>query len=305
MKILVIRLSSIGDIVLVSPVLRCLKRQLKEAEVHLLVKPPFAPIGENNPYVDRTLKYGEPLEEDYDYVVDLQGNARSRRVCRGLKAKRLTFPKRNFAKLLLVLLKREVLPIGHVCERYFRAVAPLGVKNDGEGLDFFHKESPRPVEGDYVVMVVGANHATKTIPLSRLHAMALRASKPVVLIGGRKEAGLLEAFPQPWPANVVNLCGQTSLDESASILQGASLVVAPDTGMMHIATALGAPLCLLWGCTDPRLGFAPYLPKGELTQYVGHSCPLHPCSKLGFERCPLRHYRCMNNHPWNQIYPIL
>ena len=146
MKILLIRLSSIGDIVLISPVLRCLKRQHPDVELHLLVKAPFVEMMRENPYVDKVLTYGQLIEEGYDVVVDLQGNARSRGVCRCINAPRYRFPKRNIAKLLMVLLKREVLPIGHVCDRYFEAVAPLGVVNDGQGLDFFYTEEPRRYE---------------------------------------------------------------------------------------------------------------------------------------------------------------
>jgi len=302
MKILVIRLSSIGDIVLTSPVIRCLHEQIPNLELHMMVKAPFVSIAEANPYVDRTLIYGEPITDNYDCIIDLQGNARSKKLCRQLGTKRFSFSKRNFAKLLLTLTKKRILPIEHICNRYFDAVSTLGVKNDNKGLDFFYpKEELPPMQNPYVVIVVGANHYTKTIPIERIHHLASRCNKQVVLLGGKSDGERLNQESLSWSTNVLNLCGKTSLAQSAGIIQGAQLVVTPDTGMMHIATALGTPLMLLWGCTHPGYGFSPYQPKGEVISVEPHDCKCHPCSKLGHRRCPHRHYRCMMHHDWESI----
>ena len=295
MKILLIRLSSIGDIVLTSPVLRCLALQRPGDELHMMVKAPFRSLADASPYVARALVYGEPIVERYDCVVDLQGNARSRKVCRQLRPARvLRFRKQNVAKALLTLFKRELVPIRHVCDRYLEAVAPLGVANDNKGLDFFLQPvacelPPSP----YRVLVVGANHRTKTIPIERLRQLAGRSDEPVLLLGGKAEAQLTQGVD--WPAHVTDLCGKTTLMESAALLAAASRVVSPDTGMMHIAVALGTPLTLVWGSTDPRYGFAPYQPHGAVEQLLPR-CACHPCGKLGHERCPRRHFRCMEDH---------
>lgn len=306
MKVLVIRLSSIGDIVLTSPVLRCLHEQVKDIELHMMVKAPFVAIAESNPHVDRTLVYGEPVSESYDCVVDLQENARSRKICRQLGVRRYTFSKRNVAKLLLTATKHRILPIEHVCDRYFDAVSALNVRNDGKGLDFyFGDEEPPMVQHPYVVMVVGANHFTKTIPVERLHFLASGCRKHVVLIGGKADGERLDRERLSWSDNVTNLCGKTSLAQSAAIIKGADMVVTPDTGMMHIATALGTPLVLLWGCTHPDYGFSPYQPKGSVISVVPQRCRCHPCSKLGHARCPRGHYNCMMHHNWDSLLEII
>lgn len=300
MKILIIRLSSIGDIVLTSPLLRCLKRQWPDAELHMMVKSPFAPVVEQNPHLARILLYGQPVQDEYDYVVDLQCNARSRRICRRLSAQRLTFRKQNFAKLLLTLFKREIIPVRHVCDRYLEAVRPLGVENDGQGLEF-HIDSQFSIpnsqlsisNSQFSILVVGANHRTKTIPLPYLQQLAAETTDPVVLLGGKQEAALTASVQ--WPDHVLDLCGKTTLQESAALLRAARHVVCPDTGMMHMAVALGVPVTLLWGSTDPRYGFAPYQPHGPVRQLIP-SCRCHPCGKLGHDRCPLGHFRCMQEH---------
>lgn len=294
MKILLIRLSSIGDIVLTTPVLRCLALQRPGDELHMMVKAPFRALADASPYVARTLVYGDPVEEHYDWVVDLQANARSRKVCRQLRPCRVTrLRKQNLAKALLTLFKHEVLPIRHVCDRYLEAVAPLGVKNDGHGLDFHlpPEAAPQMPSEPYEVLVVGANHYTKAIPLPHLQLMAQGIPCRVLLLGGKKEAAATASVE--WSDNVTDLCGKTTLMESAALLRDACEVVTPDTGMMHIAVALGVPVKLLWGSTDPRYGFAPYAPKGWVEQQVSRlAC--HPCGKLGHDRCPLGHFKCMN-----------
>src|SRR5205085_4012280 len=146
MKFLVIRFSSIGDMVLTTPVVRCLKKQLPLAEVHYLTKPKFKMVMEHNPYLDKihllqhdwnTMIAGLK-EERFDFIIDLHHNLRTLRVKKDLKVPAFSFNKLNFEKLVFVKLKWNVMPKHlHIIDRYMETVASFGVKNDGDGMDYF------------------------------------------------------------------------------------------------------------------------------------------------------------------------
>ncbi|MCU0370624.1 MAG: hypothetical protein MUC31_04350, partial [Bacteroidales bacterium] len=143
-KILIIRFSSIGDIVLTSPVIRCIKQQVPDAEVHFAVKKSFYPVVQANPYIDKfhllegDLKQftGSLKEEGFDFIVDLHRNFRSRYIRSSLKVPAAGFPKLNIRKWLLTRLKIDLMPDIHIVDRYFRAASSLGVTHDGKGLEY-------------------------------------------------------------------------------------------------------------------------------------------------------------------------
>lgn len=310
MKILIIRLSSIGDIVLTTPVVRCLKRSMPGAEVHYLCRSAYRQLMENNPYVDRVWDYQEPIEEliaqlqqeGYNYVVDLQKNARSSHIRKALGVRWTTFPKQNVARGLYIASKQSFVEIKHVADRYFEAVRPLQINNDNKGLDFFAVNEATPLgetSERYTIIVCGANHFTKTIPPQKIHYLSQQIEGRIVLLGGKGDADRLAAEGLEWGSNVVNLCGKTTLNQSALIVEKASLVITPDTGMMHIASAFHRPMITIWGNTTPRLGFAPY--ATESFDFEVRPLLCRPCSKLGHKRCPIGSFPCMNKQPWETI----
>ncbi|MFN2438825.1 MAG: glycosyltransferase family 9 protein, partial [Chitinophagaceae bacterium] len=141
MKFLIIRFSSIGDIVLTTPVVRCLKIQLQDAEIHYLVKPEYKTVIENNPYIDKIhllqndwdVMIEELQREQFNYIIDLHHNLRSLRVKKALKVPAFSFNKLNIEKFIFVKLKWNVMPDLHIIDRYMRTVEPFGVYNDGVG----------------------------------------------------------------------------------------------------------------------------------------------------------------------------
>jgi heptosyltransferase-2 len=310
-KILIIRFSSIGDIVLTTPVIRCLKQQLEgEVELHYLTKQVFAPLVEESPYLDKvysidksTNEVIERLEaEQYDYVVDLHKNMRARRVKRKLKALSFTFDKLNIKKWFLVNFKWNRMPDVHIVDRYLDAVKALGIESDQNGLDYF---LPKEFESsvtlpsgftDYVVLVLGANHGTKQIPEIKMQELLQKSRQNFVLIGGKEDQELGDKLSKIESKRILNTAGKTSLHESAFLLKNAKSVITPDTGMMHIAAAFQKPIISLWGNTVPEFGMSPYFKKGHeskstLMEVQGLSC--RPCSKIGFEKCPKGHFKCM------------
>ena len=309
MKILLLRFSSIGDIVLTTPVARCLKQQLG-AEVHFLTKRAFAPILAPNPHIARVFSFEKEVtevlsflkSENYDFVADLHHNLRSLRVKLALGRPARSFDKLNFEKWLMVNFKTDRLPDTHIVHRYMATVAHLGVEYDGAGLDYFippeeevrvSEYSNLLSEGNYIAFVLGATHATKRLPMKKAAEICRNLDQPVVLLGGKAEQAAARAIVG---SNVVNLCGQLSLHQSASVVRQSAKVLTHDTGLMHIAAAFRKEIVSVWGNTIPKFGMYPFYPTGmdKNTSVEVRGLPCRPCSKIGFDRCPKGHFRCMN-----------
>lgn len=296
-RILVIRFSSIGDIVLTTPIVRALKEQLDgPVEIHYITKKIHASLVEHNPYVDEVItiekhvsEAAERLRETvYDYVVDLHNNLRSRQVRYLVNALTFTVDKRNLAKWLYVRYKREILPIGHFVERCFQCVTALGVSDDGKRLDFHippEKEvslnvlPPLYHEG-YVAYAIGGQMQGKILPVEKIQYLCTLIRKPIVLLGGPEDAARGEAICNAAGERVWNACGKFSIHQSASLLKQADVVIAHDTGLMHIAAALNKPVISLWLATTPQIGMSPWRP-GEGSHIVEADCAKRPTSKLG------------------------
>ncbi len=319
MKILVIRFSSIGDIVLTSAVVRCLKLQVKNAEIHALTKLNYAQLYAKNPHISKVHLLSNSLSgtikelknEHFDYIVDLHTNLRSFRVRLALGVKSVGFPKLNVRKYLLVHFKWQVMPDVHVVDRYFGAVKQLGVTNDGLGLDFFTDESDRLQENEiplshrqgYYAFVIGGNHLTKILPPAKVIETISLLDKPVILLGGKEDMVRAQEIESSLPQKVWNLCGKISLGQSATLVKDAKGVFTNDTGLMHIAAAFNKPVVSIWGNTVPELGMYPYIPlhpgRVAIIEQNGLSC--RPCSKIGYPKCPKGHFNCMNQHKATQL----
>ena len=315
LKILVIRFSSIGDIVLTSPILRCLKKQLSGVEVHYLTKAGFKDLLLNNPNVDKVYSIQKHINEilsvlkteQYDYIIDLHHNLRSWQVKTALGKKSFAFDKLNFEKWLIVNFKINRLPQVHIVDRYFETVKSLGVTNDGLGLDYFIKpidevaitSLPETHRNGFVAIVIGAKHFTKRLPDEKIIEIIHQLNKPVVLLGGKEDRERGKLICEKSGSNCYNACGKYSLDQSASIIRQSDVVITNDTGLMHIAAAFKKKIISVWGNTIPEFGMTPYFPVGSLqftvskiVEVKGLSC--RPCSKIGYDKCPKGHFRCMN-----------
>lgn len=308
-KFLLIRLSSIGDIVLTTPVIRCLKQQVEGAEVHFLVKKQFAQVLANNPYIDKIHSFDNSLPatiealrcEQFDYIIDLHSNLRSFIIKRRLGVMAFTFRKLNFRKWLYTQLKINFLPKLHIVDRYLDTVHIFDVHNDGEGLDFFTdaetagalRELPEGFGRGYIALVTGAKHVTKQMPVEKLAELCTLLPLPIVLLGGKDDTPVAERILAGSQSAIFNACGKFTLSGSAEIVRHARLVITHDTGLMHIASAFHKPIISLWGNTVPAFGMYPYMP-GEGSRIMEiEGLPCRPCSKIGYKACPKKHFRCM------------
>lgn len=319
MKILVIRFSSIGDIILTSPVLRCLKQQVPGAEVHFLTKDGFRELVAHSPYVDRVHVLQDDLgatikalkQERFNLVVDLHHNLRTLRVKLALGAGAKSFAKLNWEKWLLVNFKVDKLPRIHIVERYMATVAHLGVKNDDQGLDLFIPPErkvdlatlPATHRNGYIALCIGAGHFTKRLPRHKLLELAGKLNGPLVIIGGSGDRAAGRAIADAVGARAYNATGEYDLLGSASLIRQANSVIAHDSGAMHIASAFRKNVVSVWGNTVPEFGMGPYIPQHpervHISEVKGLDC--RPCSKIGYERCPKGHFRCMEKQDLDRI----
>jgi ADP-heptose:LPS heptosyltransferase len=312
MKILIVRFSSIGDLVLTTPVIRCVKQQLG-AEVHVLTFSRFRQVLANNPYIDQLISVDKTIREvvpqlrheRYDLIVDLHRNIRTLSLKLRLRRPSVSFRKLNFRKYLLVRLKINVMPEMHIVDRYLDTVRSLGVTNDGEGLNYDISDHdllaverlPVSFRSGYAVMVVGGRYVTKIYPEELAAKVVSSLQIPVVLLGGAEDNDRAAQIIAEKTANeVFNGCGLFALNESAAVVQHAAVVITNDTGLMHVAAAFKKNIVSVWGNTVPDLGMSPYLPAGIsqrsiLIEAEGVRC--RPCSKLGYATCPKGHFRCM------------
>lgn len=314
MKILVLRFSSIGDIVLTTPVIRTLKQQIPDLQLHYATKQGFKVVLENNPHIDRLFllqkdNLNELIKvwqsEHYDYIIDLHHNLRTQVIKWRLGVKSYSFDKLNWEKWLLVRWKINKMPNIHIVERYMQTVKSLGVMDDGAGLDYFiptadivrTEQLPATHRQGYAAIAIGAQHFTKRMPFSKLIELCELIPTPIVLLGGKEDKTVGEAIEKYFAAKsndkVFNACGLFNLNQSASLLKQAQVVYSHDTGLMHIAAALGKKIYSIWGNTTPLLGMYPYRTEYIVLENNQLSC--RPCSKIGFNACPKKHFKCMND----------
>lgn len=312
MKILIIRFSSIGDIVLTSPVVRCIHEQIAGVEIHYLTKFAYRDIIASNPYITRKIYVKEDLanvlkelkKERYDFILDLHNSMRSFLVRLYLGRPSDVVNKLNIEKWLYVNFKWKVLPDIHIVDRYLEPVRKLRVLNDGKGLDYFipaadyvsADQLPLTHLHGYVALVIGARHATKKLPLWKLQRLCSLLPLPVILIGGPEDAAEGLILSAADPLKIYNGCGKYSLNQSASLVKQSKYVITHDTGFMHIAAAFKKKIISIWGSTVPEFGMYPYFGSGHMEPGIVENKELNcrPCSKIGFEKCPKGHFNCMN-----------
>ncbi len=318
-KILIIRFSSIGDIVLTSPLLRAIKAEQPDTEIHYITKKAYAATLENNPYIDKLFLLEDKLSdilpqlkrEQYDFIVDLHKNLRSLRIKSFLKKPAASFNKLNRQKWLLVRFKKNRMPDVHIVQRYFDTVKAIGISNDHKGLEYYsgyeQEENVRGLEesikGNFAAIVIGGTYFTKQIPIEKLNELISKISIPIVLLGGKDDLEIAENVAKSHPQKVFVAAGKSNLNESAEIIRRSKFVVTSDTGLMHIAAAYQKKIYSVWGNTVPELGMYPYMPQNPEQSVILEvkSLKCRPCSKLGYNNCPKKHFDCMMKQDFSVI----
>lgn len=319
MRILIIRFSSIGDIVLTSPIIRCVKNQIPNAEIHYLTKTIYSSLIIHNPHVTKLHALNDHnfnilieglKKENFDLVIDLHKNIRTFKIKRAINTKWFSFNKLNFKKWLFVHFKIDLLPDVHIIDRYFDGLKSLNIKNDNQGVEYHlpHKlaidlKQYHIQKKQYLVLSLGATYHTKQIPNNVLLMLLKRLNDShVVLIGaGNKDTEKADfIMNNSNHKNIINLCNKLTINESAYIIKHSKTIITGDTGMMHIASCFDIDIITLWGNTHPKLGMHAYVSKEKVQNHVVNlAC--HPCSKLGSDKCPRGHFNCMNMQDTEKI----
>jgi ADP-heptose:LPS heptosyltransferase len=261
-KILVIRFSSIGDIVLASPVFRCLKQQLPDVEVHFLTKLTMKAVTEANPYIDQFHYFNNNLNElvpklmsqQFDLIIDLHKNFRSWFIQFQLKVPVYAYHKLSRQKWLLTRFGINQMPDRHITLRSLDTLTPLGVVNDEQGLDYFIPEGkgiqladiPASHQFGFIAIVIGASYATKKLPIPKLQQLCTQIQYPIILIGGKEDQEEGNEIASIDPIRIYNACGKFSLHESADLVKHSKLVISHDTGLQYIACAFNKKVLAIW-----------------------------------------------------------
>lgn len=313
MKVLIIRFSSIGDIVLTSPVVRCLHLQ-KNAEIHYLTKKSYASILASNPHIHQVHTLPEKelsmrawiRDQKFDLIIDLHHNLRTYLLTTFTGSSVVRFSKLNLKKWLLVNLKIQSLPPIHIVDRYLQTCRKLGVVNDGKGLDFYHGLDKNEVISKfslperYLVYAIGGQHQTKQMPYHKIRELAMLLQFPLILLGGKEDHQTGERIAEGLDG-VINLCGSCSLSESAAIIEHTLAIYTHDTGLMHIASAFKKDIFSIWGNTVPEFGMYPYMPGPNSRMFEVRALGCRPCSKIGHTECPKSHFNCMQKQDIPQL----
>ena len=303
-KILIIRLNSIGDIVLTSPVIRSLFE--KGHEVHFLLKKAYVPLVEFHPCIKQVWTYEKDdnkdlirnlQKEDFDVVVDLHNNVRSWQIKRALKSQNYTLSKPRIKYFLMEKFGLKVSKQKHIVERYLDVIKSIA-PNSERHLEIFTGNPPMPINlpQTFVALAIGAAFFTKQIPVQKLLSLIEACSLPILLLGDQNDKELAKQLLSKSNKSLVDLTGELSILQSAEIVRKAKYLMTGDTGLMHIAAAFQTPVLSIFGSTHPVLGYTPYDPldKGINVIVENENCICRPCTKQGRHSCPKGHFECMD-----------
>jgi len=314
-RVLLVRFSSIGDLLLTTPLLRAIRARHPRAHLAFVVREDMADTLRHNPRIDEliTWRRGSSLAalarrlraEPWTHRLDLHGSLRSRLLRQLVPGRWTGYPKyRARRRLLIATHGRRGGNLGPVAERYFAAARDLEVRPDGAGLEFFtapeadgraadflarhHLGGSRPL----VALAPGAAHFTKRWPARHWMALAqqLVTDHDIVVLGGAAERELARAIAGAARDRASSAAGEFTLEGTAALLKRASRLIAGDTGVLHLATAVGTPVVGLYGPTVEAFGFFPYRARAIALQ---HDLSCRPCSSQGGPACPLGHHNCL------------
>lgn len=321
-RILIIRFSSIGDVILTTPLIRCLRSAYPEVRIDFLIKKEFSVVLSNNPHLSSIITFDKNAgkgelkrvreiirQNKYSHIVDIQRNLRSIFLTTGSGSVVSSFSKKLLSRDLLIRFGinsyKEIKP---VYLRYFESVASLGVEYDGRGTEVFPAASETLQttelpgcenfkEGKPILVVApGAQWANKRWTpegfASAADMFCAHTGALTLLIGGPGDLEICSLVKSLMKTPSVNLAGKLSLMGSASLLGKASMVMTNDTGMLHMAQAMKTPVVAVYGPTTRELGFFP-LPENSRVAETSISC--RPCTQKGLNSCPRKHFRCMKD----------
>lgn len=305
-KILVVRLSSLGDILLTTPLLRALKNCNPNLQIDFLLRQEYKDLLKLNSNLHELFLFtrndfenlnliNKLKEKRYDLVIDLQNNLRSRSIISKLKGEKVKFDKKSFQKILLVKTKINLLKDAPPIPVRYASVIE-GLQLDSSGLDLFTDKVPSAAiksKQHLVGICPGARHFTKRWPVEyyiQLGRFLIQNNFNVVLFGGKIDSEICKKISIEIP-EALNLQNNDDILQTAADMKFCSVVVCNDSGLMHTASAVGVKVLTIFGSSVKEFGFVPYNCKSLLLENNSLSC--RPCSHIGRESCPEKHFSCM------------
>lgn len=295
-KILIIRLSSLGDVILTTPVIRSLKKAYPNLKIDFVVKKEYSAVVENSPYLDNVFTYqsfGKDINS-YGAVLDLQNNRRSNKLRKNFSGITFSYRKPSAEKFLLVNFKinllRDKIPVP---VRYAQSIP--GLKLDEEGSEIYlPPELNTPVEQNKnrIALCPGSRHFTKMWVKEyyvKIAELLIEMGFEVVLIGGSSDKIICMEIAEITGAK--NLATDDDLYNTVINLKKCSMALCNDSGMMHTAAAAKIPVAAIFGSTVEEFGFFPYKAINLVLENKSLSC--RPCSHIGRNNCPKNHFKCM------------
>ncbi|HLF20541.1 MAG TPA: lipopolysaccharide heptosyltransferase II [Bacteroidota bacterium] len=334
-KTLVVRFSSVGDIILSTPLLRVLRQRFPDGQIDYVTKKEYAELVRSNHNLNVTYEFDASKgfqglrqlrqrirSEKYNLIVDIHNNLRSSYLRSFTGAEVVIVNKRQFDRYLLVKLRkniyREVVPVS---DRYIECVRKYGVKNDGRGLELHIPDDVLFGVSSKIARlalsrfekVIGlcpsSRHFTKRWPEDRFTEVGVRFARnhqsKVLIFGGPDDvercsriAGQINA--EAGPERATDFSGQLTLLETAAAMQFCDVIVTNDSGLMHIADAMNKKLVGIFGSTVKEFGFFPQGPHSIVIERNGLYC--RPCSAIGRSSCPESHFRCMKEISTEDVF---
>ncbi len=305
-NILIIRLSSLGDILLTTPIIRSLKEQNSEIEIDFILREQYADLLRYNKNIESLLIYKEDSaskeslfkdlrKNKYDLVVDLQNNFRSAEIRKEIKANQVIFNKRTVDKFLLVHFKINRFNGQQEIPKRYSETLP-GLRLDNNGLELFFPSETKTNLSDnvkHIGIAPGSRHFTKMWPKEYfidLSKMVLDDGNSIAIFGGKSDFELCSELAEKIPGSI-NLCNDDKILQTAADMKKCNAVICNDSGLMHAATAIGIPVLAIFGSTVKEFGFAPYRSRNIVLENNSLTC--RPCSHIGREDCPKKHFKCM------------
>ncbi|MCW8850678.1 MAG: glycosyltransferase family 9 protein [Melioribacteraceae bacterium] len=304
-KILIIRLSSLGDVLLTTPLIRTLKSSYPNIKIDFIVRKEFESTLKYNPNINNLIALernykketvrSQIIKENYDLIIDLQNNIRSRYLTRSLSFKTVRYRKPYLNRILLVKLKinrfKEVIPIP---VRYANSLSNFEL--DQKGLELFipDEEKSEINDDNFIGLCPGSRHFTKMWPKEyyiELGNQLIKNNYKVALFGGKDDMAICNDISAKLNG-ALNLSNDNDLIKLAVNMRNCKAIVCNDSGLMHTALALNIPVISIFGSTVKEFGFFPYKGKNIVLENNLLSC--RPCSHIGLDKCPQKHMDCLN-----------
>lgn len=302
-KILVVRLSSLGDVVLTFPFLNILKKKFPDSYISYLTKPEYVSVVQMNPYVNEIIPFSPKISiDDFDLIFDLQNNLKTNLLLYGITKNIFRYKKNNLKKFLLVNFKKNlfntVIPVYKKYIETLNNVTDLSEDDYNFSVTNLLFIQTNPVKEKFIIVAPSAKHFTKRYPKDKFVEILKPVSDTykIILTGSNSDIDkeICDYIHSEIPISQ-NKCGILNFSELSTYIFNSEFVISNDSGIMHLSEALGKKVFAIFGSTVKEFGFYPQLNNSFVSEVFDLDC--RPCSHIGRSSCPKGHFNCMILNP--------